>query len=298
MTSKAEFYATKGQFIGEGLGVGLELNDSKDRVSAPLGHMPSEYGSVLGERVAARGSGRQVWCYTVRTNSAAAVAVGVADASVPLTAKSGPATVGWHIGKGKPIKTKDGKKLSTSGMMTNRTDRPARGKDFGTAELKVLAIVDMNTRHIAISVDGSLPMDLGVTIPSSVRPWVFLDGPGVGSVELTEHYKEDPAAMEASAKIPTVPITADALSAARDGVSSTQPDATGNEHEGAPRATDTSFVETSASTSRSVSSTGNEPEPIAWTFRAASWLSPLQEALGFTPEKPKNIETATPELSA
>lgn len=289
----SEFVAIKGTFM-PALGAGLELNDSKDCVSAPLGHMPSAYGSILGERVAKRGSGRQVWCYTIKTNSAAAVAVGVADAAIPLTAKTGPATIGWHIGKGKPIKTKDGKKLSTSGMVTNRTDRPARGKDFGEAELKVLAIVDMDSRHLAISVDGSLPLDLGVTIPSSVRPWVFLDGPGVGSVELTEHYKEEAAAVEAGAQIAPMPTTAAALTAIQEDSTSAEPDETGNEEDG-KRATDTS-VETPVSTSRTASSS-NEPEPVAWTFRAASWLSPLQEALGFTPEKP-GPAPSTAELSA
>ena len=189
-----------GRFL-DCLGAGLELNQSQDCVTARPGHMLCEYGSALGEQVVDTcHTSRQVWCFSVNTNLNAGVAVGVADASVELTSLSGPSTCGWHIGKGVPVQTKDGRKLVTSGMTTGKMDPRASRKAAGKAPIRVLVIVDMETRRLAISVDGAMPLDLGVTIPPSVRPWVFLYGPMCGSVTLSEVHLADIALIEAVPK--------------------------------------------------------------------------------------------------
>ena len=263
-------------------GPGVAISDDKYCVDAPLGNPVSAFGPVVGDRLVRSGDGRVVWCFKVKTNHVGAIAVGIAEGVTPLTDASCPAAIGWHIGKNKPVKCK-GRKLASTGLTTDRPTKPdaVRYPDG----LKIICIIDMNTRRLSVSVNGAVPLDLGVTIPSAVRPWCFLDGPGVGSVEITEHYEEaaePPAtAVPAVPTVPKVPTTQQVVD--------TAPEVTGS--------VDANRQSSERTAEDHESETSSElPSPAPWTQRAFEWFSPLQQAFGF--EGGKEDQRSQEQLSA
>ena len=172
--------------------VGPQLADNDATVNAPYGNLPDKYGPILGSETAA--TGRVIWSFTMTgTNSTGQIVVGAADASVPLTAKSGPPCTGFHLGRSKIIHSKNSHKVSSSGGRTLSDDTPR--KVAGSADsIIVFVIADMEKRRLSFAVGSQTPVDCGVRLPAcGVRPWVWLGGPGVGSVSLAEQVLEAPS---------------------------------------------------------------------------------------------------------
>ena len=172
--------------------VGPLLADDDATVTAPFGNLPDKFGPVLGSQTAA--TGRVIWSFTMTgTNHAGQIVVGAADASIPLTAKAGPPCTGFHIGRSKVIHSKNAHKVKSSGGRTLSDDTPR--KVGGSAEsIIVFVIADMNKRRLSFAVGSQTPVDCGVRLPAcGVRPWVWLGGPGVGSVSLAELALEAPS---------------------------------------------------------------------------------------------------------
>ena len=132
-------------------------------------------------------SGRDLVRFSVKSSAANAgnvtsteIAVGVIDA-----AASGQA-YGFHIGKSKLTKSSNGRRLKSTAYKSLHAETPRRLTSDAEGRISVLAVVDMTTRRLAIAINEKTPVDTGYTLPASVRPWVWLGGPGVGSVTLTE----------------------------------------------------------------------------------------------------------------
>ena len=279
-------------------GVGPRLNSTKSCVSAPLGNPVDAFGSVYGERVVTES--RHIWSFAINTNKVGPVAVGVADAAVPLDGSSqGPAAIGWHLGTNKPVRSKNGAKLRKPGSGMNST-RKATKLELEDRQVQVLIIVDMDKHRLSVAINEGNPVDLGVTLPESVRPWVFLDGPGVGSVALSEYFMDqgEPILYAEQDELALAPAPALDLTGSSDVPIYDDTGAGVLPLEGdlgygvvpiadqKPKTTLDLEENLSDGTSRSSSSLEALMTPVAWTDRAASWLAPLQQVLGLQPSPP------------
>jgi hypothetical protein len=165
------------------VGAGPELDEADCTIRTPYGHMPNQFGPVVGKCVATEG--KVIWSFTLRgTNPVGMIVVGAADASIPLTEKSGPPCTGFHIGKSKVVHSKTGHKIAGKRLLAADTPRNISG----TGDLTILVIADMDRRRLSFAVGKQPPVDVGIRLPpTGVRPWVWLGGPNVGSVTLAEH---------------------------------------------------------------------------------------------------------------
>lgn len=157
----------------------------------------------------------------------AAIVVGIADASVPLTPSGGGKAIGFHIGRSKVVESRNSHKLrSSSNKLSDDTPRVIPADLTGC--VSVMLIVDTDTRRLAIAINDRTPIDSGYTLRERVRPWVWFGGPGVGKVTLAEYY------------ISAQPPSSRGISAAlRD---RTQASPSDNEQASAPTAVDVSDV--------------------------------------------------------
>ena len=104
------------------VGKGPVLDETMSTISAPTGHMPNEYGPVVGTNVCNEGCA--MWSFTIQGhNEVGLIAVGVADASVPLTPSTGPAATAFHLGKAKASFIQ---RTATSWYLEARPSAPTR----------------------------------------------------------------------------------------------------------------------------------------------------------------------------
>ena len=258
--------------------VGPELSDNGATVNSPYGNLPDKFGPVLGSETAA--TGRVIWSFTMTgTNHTGQIVVGAADASVPLTAKSGPPCTGFHLGRSKIIHSKNSHKVSSSGGRTLSEDTPR--KIAGSADsLIVFVIADMDKRRLSFAVGEQTPVDCGVRLPAcGVRPWVWLGGPGVGSVSLAEQVLEAPSSPSTPSSTGT-PFTSNRVPIG--GYDTPMgPDAdTMSEHssETPTEIGDSSLAPTTLKLDKVDSAKKAEDEEMnmkQWTDRGASWFAGL-----------------------
>ena len=260
--------------------------------SAPLGHAAKTYGGVIGKSICS--SGVISYGFSVKSSAANAgnvtsteIAVGVIDA-----AASGQA-YGFHIGKSKLTKSSNGQRLKSTAYKSLHAETPRRLTSDAEGRISVLAVVDMTTRRLAIAINEKTPVDTGYTLPASVRPWVWLGGPGVGSVTLTEF------------KIVAAPPSTRGLAAPRtrfEKTHLTKSDTTTGSTSAAPvldisaLQLDISDPAPNAAPSKGIlkglslpprgdasetasesAASSEESEPAEWTARASAWLQPLQQ---------------------
>lgn len=159
--------------------------ESCTTAEAPIGY-PTQ-GAIAGAYVVSRGL--VSFGFDIKSNAVdvarTGIAVGVIDASVPLTASGGGAAIGLHVGRGKMIMSINGQKMRSGGKSLSR-DTPRRLPVDDNGRISVMIILNMDTRRMGIAINENRPLDLGYLVPASVRPWVWFGGPGVGSVNLAE----------------------------------------------------------------------------------------------------------------
>lgn len=135
---------------------------------------------------------------TVAKIKDAEITVGVTDATLGSSGKS----FGFHIGKARLYTSRDGHKLRRSSGRDLSVELPRKLPVDAEGRISVLAVINMKTNRLAFAVNGATPVDTGYTVPTSVRPWVWLGAGGVGSVVLTEHSigAEPPPSVESSSE--------------------------------------------------------------------------------------------------
>lgn len=272
---------------------GIQFTDDTQRaLGAARGHPKSDFGGAVGTYVVREGI--VTFCFTIRSNATSVqmseIAVGVADASAELTPIKGGQAIGFHIGKSRIVRSKNGHKRGSGRMLSPDTPRKVPADRDG--RIVVLAVVDMETRRLAIALNQGRPVDTGYELPEAVRPWVWFGGPGVGEVELVEYsaLTEPPSSrpMARSASL-AAPAPAPMLStvseddAAGVGVGAA-PTVTTLYSKRAASALDTLEAKKGApasptSTIGTMDTGSNDsaaPELTEWDARASAWLSPLQ----------------------
>ena len=113
------------------------------------------------------------------------IVVGVADATMAKDTTFGR-VLGYHIGRSKIVTSKSLHKIKSGGKSLSR-DTPRRLPINADGHISIMAVVDMHTRRMSIAINRNTPIDTGYYLPAAVRPWVWLGGPGVGAVTLTEY---------------------------------------------------------------------------------------------------------------
>ena len=235
-------------------GPGVAISDDKYRIDAPLGKPVSAFARGWHRLVGSGAPCRLV--FQGEGNHVGAIAVGIAEGVTPLTMRRArrhrlaPAR--------KPVKCK-GRKLASTGLPRTATTKPdaVRYPDG----LKIICIIDEDPPPVRVRQRRRT----SIWVPSAVRPWCFLDGPGVGSVEITEHYEEaaEPPATAVPA-VPAVPTTQQVVD--------TAPEVTGS--------VDANRQSSERTAEDHESETSSElPSPAAWTQRAFEGLA-LQQAFG------------------
>ena len=235
------------------------------------------------------------------------IVVGVADASVQINKIFAGKAVGFHIGRSRVVKSNDSHKIRSGGKSLS-LDTPRALPTDEQGRLSIIAIVDMTTHRLSIAINDRTPVDTGVKLPNAVRPWVWLGGPGVGSVSLCELALNAPApsrltrSLEATqhrrpSDVTTGPTSgefdisdtpsydmAGAVVQLRDVSLSESPAGQRTEQRrlsipplgaapaGAPAPAGMCAQDTDRTTS---SSQDSDPEP--WTARATAWFRPLQQ---------------------
>lgn len=195
--------------------IGPKLLYGGTAVKAEIGHMPNKYGGVVGEDVFA--SGCHLICFEVTAPESANVAIGFCDAEKPQTSEtSGPHAWGLHLGRGRLVQSLNSHQFAGP---QRKIYRSAARKEYKArlgagASLKVLFILDMSTRHLSVVLDEHSPVDTGFMLPETVRPWLWLGGPGCGTVSAVKLLDSEPIATPA---LPTPPLEIATSPAADDG---------------------------------------------------------------------------------
>ena len=141
----------------------------------------------------------------------------------------------------------------------------------------------MKTRRLSFAIGQQRPVDAGVRLPAGgVRPWVWLGGPNVGTITLSEHgIPENPSgAFAVPSPTVTTPTSTD-----RSPIGGRDQWA-GDVAVGEPEIgkLDLSDAGTPTPTDPSLADSEEVLEP--WTERASQWLAPLQMSITnfFSPE--------------
>jgi len=245
----------------------------------------------------------------LKKNRVAHLAVGVADASgKPITTGTGPCAYGLHLGRGRIFKSSTGHKIGSGKALHAKTPRQVKElADKGP--MSVIVLVDMDRGRLAFAVGGGGAIDSGLRLPATARPWVWLGGPGVGTVSVfdcTYTVAQPPPPEPAVAP----PVVLDLAAVEESDITSataskhTRSGPTGADVLDEPGLTlDLNAVEDGALTparsettdSDKQTSFSSEAEPIPWTDRAGNWLSGLQQAMGLLSpvrEAPSNADGA------
>lgn len=159
---------------------------------APIGFPKSEYGAVLGN--AAVSEGIVTFGFKVQSNAttirASQIAVGIADANVPLTSKKTGIAIGLHIGRGKVVTAHNGHVVRRGGRKLS-PETPRSLPADASGRINIMVTCNMDTRRIGVAINENRPIDAGY-LPEAVRPWVWLGSMGAGSVVLSEFFHEAP----------------------------------------------------------------------------------------------------------
>ena len=157
--------------------------------------------------------------------------------------------------------------------------------------MSVIVLVDMDRGRLAFAVGGGGAIDSGLRLPATARPWVWLGGPGVGTVSVfdcTYTVAQPPPPEPAVAP----PVVLDLAAVEESDITSataskhTRSGPTGADVLDEPGLTlDLNAVEDGALTPARSETTdsdkqtnfSSEAEPIPWTDRAGNWLSGLQQ---------------------
>jgi len=309
--------ATAGVRWSQPATVGPKLLEDRLLVKAETGQMPNKYGGVLGEDIYV--DGITVLCFNVKSNDNANIAIGVADACKELTETSGPHSWGLYLAKGRLIQALNSHRIAGPYRKLYRSAKRKLYKEMlgSGCTLKILFIIDMTTRRMSVAIGDELPVDTGFILSDAVRPWVWLAGPGCGSVSIDKigqppiELPPAPVVAEATAAPPRPMASADdggigiglgpLASLSEDAASfddalpkrlpstSLSPKAVTDLSEAVLHSSGSSSDGMTArtdSTSLSGSLSGDGPLPERWSETAAAWLLPLQQALGLKKAEP------------
>jgi len=290
---------------------GCAVDESSTKVSAAFG--TAEHGPIIGEHVVSRG--QHIWRFIVDTNRVAHLAVGVADAAAgkPVTTNSGPCAYGLHLGRGRIFKSSTGHKLGSGKALHAQTPRQVKELS-GQGPVSVIVLVDMDHGRLSFAVGSNTAIDSGLRLPDAVRPWVWLGGPGVGSVSIVE-CTYTVAQPPAPAPTPVVVDLATVEELDITSATTSKQTRSGPTGTGLPDEADRTLalalperdqivagddIQTPATPARSESGSqsSGQAEPIPWTHRAGDWLAGLQQAMGLLSPKSEQQATENAAVSA
>ena len=113
------------------------------------------------------------------------IVVGISDGVKSAPGGPGGYSIGFHVGRSKIVTSADGVHIVKGGRSLSE-DTPRRLPLDEKQSIRVMAIVDMTTRRLALAINDNIPVKTGYLMPPTVRPWVWPGGPNVGSVALSE----------------------------------------------------------------------------------------------------------------
>ena len=238
---------------------------------------------------------------------ASQIVVGITDATDLHSAK-GSKSLGFHLGRSKVVSSLNSQKIKNGGKSLSR-ETPRRLPFDETGRISILVVVDMHSRRLSIAINQNTPIDTGYVLPRAVRPWIWLGGPGVGSVSLSEFVlvrsldaskagesrlpsSADATGLTGAAPVAAPPVkrtptTGQVLQPPRlqvkplSGFVSVPEDQvldtpTVDDPDRMSDLTSTMTSSRDEDTSRGGEDTSRGEEPAEWTARATAWLKPLQ----------------------